>query len=116
MNKDTSKILEKIRALEEEKAKLLPYRIEEIVNVLQSNGGLTLDNRLLAGLAIYANNPVNAASSLLKELMQLGQTKIPSNKLPSNKLPSSKLRGGSKSSNTNTALQSVAVKEEKAHG
>ena len=116
MSKDTSRILEKIKALEEEKARLLPLRIEEIVKVLQSNGGLTLDNRLLAGLAIYANNPVNATSGLLMELMKLGQTKIPSSKLPSNKLPSSKLRGGSKSSNTNTALQSVAVKEEKAHG
>ena len=116
MSKDTSRILEKIKVLEEEKARLLPLRIEEIVKVLQSNGGLTLDNRLLAGLAIYANNSVNATSGLLMELMKLGQTKIPSNKLPSNKLPSSKLRGGSKSSNTNTALQSVAVKEEKAHG
>jgi hypothetical protein len=116
MSKDTSRILEKIKALEEEKARLLPLRIEEIVNVLQSNGGLTLDNRLLAGLAIYANNPANAASGLLIELMQLGQTKIPSSKLPSNKLHSNKLRGGSTASNTNTALQSVAVKEEKAHG
>ena len=116
MSKDTSRILEKIKALEEEKARLLPLRIEEIVNVLQSNGGLTLDNRLLAGLAIYANNPVNAASGLLMELMKLGQTKMPSSKLPSNKLHGNKLRGGSKSSNTDTALQSVTVKEEKAHG
>ena len=111
MSKGTSRILEKIKALEEEKASLLPKRIEEVVNVLQSNGGLTLDDRLLAGLAIYANNPANATSGLIMELMKLGQTKIPSNKLHSNKL-----RGGSKSSNTNTALQSVAVKEEKAYG
>ncbi len=111
MSKGTSRILEKIKALEEEKASLLPLRIEEIVNVLQSNNGLTLDNRLLAGLAIYANNPANATSGLLKELMQLGQTKI-----PSSKLPSSKLRAGVTPSNTHTALQSVAVKEEKAHG
>ncbi len=106
MSKDTSRILEKIKALEEEKARLLPLRIEEIVNVLQANNGLTLDNRLLAGLAIYANKPANAASSLLKELIQLGQTKIPSNKLCN----------GAKSSNTNSALQSVAAKEEKANG
>jgi hypothetical protein len=111
MSKDTSRILEKIKALEEEKARLLPLRIEEIVNVLQSNGGLTLDNRLLAGLAVYANNPANATSGLLMELMKLGQIKIPSNKLHGNKL-----RGGATPSNTDTALQSVAVKEEKAHG
>lgn len=111
MSKDTSRILEKIKALEEEKARLLPLRIEEIVNVLQSNGGLTLDNRLLAGLAIYANNPANAASGLLIELMQLGQTKIPSNKLHTNKL-----LNGATPSNKKAALQSVTVKEEKAHG
>ena len=106
MGKDTSRILEKIKALEEEKARLLPYRIEEIVNVLQSNGGLTLDNRLLAGLAIYASNPANAASSLLMELKSLGQQKIPSNKL----------RNSAASRNKNPALQSDAVKKEKAHG
>ena len=116
MSKDTSRILEKIRALEEEKARLLPLRIEEIVKVLQSNNGLTLDNRLLAGLAIYANNPANATSGLLMELMKLGQTKMPSSKLPSNKLHGNKLRKWATSSNTDTALQSVAVKEEKAHG
>jgi len=106
MSKGTSRVLEKIKALEEEKASLLPKRIEEIVNVLQSNGGLTLDDRLLAGLAIYANNPANATSGLIMELMRLGQTKI----------PSSKLRHGVTPSNTHTALQPVAVKEEKAHG
>lgn len=106
MSKGTSRILEKIKALEEEKASLLPKRIEEVVNVLQSNGGLTLDDRLLAGLAIYANNLANATSGLIMELMKLGQTKIPSNKL----------RGGATSSNTDTALQPVTVKEEKAHG
>ena len=106
MSKGTSRILEKIKALEEEKASLLPKRIEEVVNVLQSNGGLTLDDRLLAGLAIYANNPANATSGLIMELMKLGQTKIPSNKLCN----------GAKSSNTNSALQSVAAKEEKANG
>ncbi len=106
MSKDTSRILEKIKALEEEKARLLPLRTEEIVNVLQSNGGLTLDNRLLAGLAIYASNPTNAASSLLMELMQLGQTKIPSNKL----------RNSATARNKNPALQSDAVKKEKDHG
>ena len=111
MSKDTSRILEKIKALEEEKARLLPLRIEEIVNVLQSNGGLTLDNRLLAGLAIYANNPANAASGLLMELMRLGQTKIPSSKLPSNKL-----RNSAASRNTESTLQPDAVKKEKAHG
>jgi hypothetical protein len=106
MSKETSRILEKIKALEDEKARLLPLRIEEIVNVLQSNDGLTLDNRLLAGLAVYANNPANASSSLLMELIRLGQTKIPSNKLC--KYAPAK--------NRVTTLQSDAIKKENANG
>lgn len=48
--------------------------------------------------------------------MQLGRAKTSSSKLPCNKLESNKLWGGSKWNNMNTALQSAAVKEEKAHG
>lgn len=76
----TKKILEKIQALEKERAKLLPLRKEEIWSVLEASGGLTLDNRLLAGLAIYASNPANKDSTLLKELKELGTKKIPSNR------------------------------------
>jgi hypothetical protein len=42
VNKTTNRVLEKIKALEIEKAKLLPLRKEEIFNVLQNSGGLTL--------------------------------------------------------------------------
>ena len=79
-NKQTNRILEKIKALEVEKAKLLPLRKEEIFAVLENSGGLTLDNKLLAGLAIYAANPKNSESNLLRELAELGKTKIPSNR------------------------------------
>jgi hypothetical protein len=78
MSKDTNKILEKIKALEVEKARLLPLRKEEILKVLENNNGLVIDNRLLAGLAIYAANPANAGSNLLRELSELGKKKIPS--------------------------------------
>ena len=80
MNSNAKRILEKIKALELEKAKLLPLRKEEIWNVLEASGGLTLDNRLLAGLAIYASNPANKDSTLLKELQEIGTKKIPSNR------------------------------------
>lgn len=75
---NSTRILEKIKTLEAEKAKLLKLRKEEIFNVLDSSGGLTLDNRLLTGLAIYASNPANADSSLLKELFAIGQKQTPS--------------------------------------
>ena len=78
MNKQTNRILEKIKILEAEKARLLPLRKEEIFSVLEVSGGLTLDNRLLAGLAMYASNPANSNSSLLRELSELGKKAIPS--------------------------------------
>ena len=100
------KILEKIKALEIEKAKLLPLRKEEIFNVLEASGGLTLDNRLLAGLAIYASNPANNNSKLLNELVTLGRAKI----------PSSRSRGGASKTNTIPTIQQNTNKEEKANG
>jgi hypothetical protein len=106
VSKETSRILEKIKALEEEKARLLPLRKEEIFNVLQSNGGLTLDNKLLAGLAIHAANPANATSNILRELTMLGQTKM----------PSKGNREATKTPDTSLAASSYTVKKEKVHG
>ena len=106
MNKDTNRILERIRLLEAEKAKLIPLRKEEIFNVLQSNGGLTLDNKLLAGLAIHAANPANATSNILRELAQLGASKIPSRRN----------KDAVKKPNTKLALQPNTDQKEKAHG
>jgi hypothetical protein len=57
---------------------LLNLRKEEIFNILDNNGGLALDNRLLTGLAIYASNPANSDSNLLKELFAIGQKQTPS--------------------------------------
>lgn len=78
MKNNSTRILEKIKMLEAEKAKLLQLRKEEIFNVLDNSGGLTLDNRLLTGLAVYAGNPANADSNLLRELFAIGQKKPPS--------------------------------------
>ena len=106
MSKDTRRILERIRALEIEKAKLLPLRKEEIFNVLEKCNGLTIDNKLLAGLAIYANNPANADSSFLRELAELGKSKIPSNR---NRSVTSK-------ANKRVAVQQDTNTQKKAYG
>ncbi len=68
----------KIKELEEQKAKLLLLRKEEIFNVLEKAGGLALDNRLLAGLAVYALEEGGESNAFLKELYNLGERKIPS--------------------------------------
>jgi hypothetical protein len=106
MTKDTTKILEKIKALEAERAKLLPLRKEEIFTILERCNGLILDNRLLAGLAIYAANPANAGSNLLRELSELGKTKM----------PSSRVRVSSKKNNSGNVVSASSSEKVQAHG
>ena len=106
MNKQTNKILEKIKALEIEKAKLLRLRKEEIFTVLENSGGLTLDNKLLAGLAIYAADPKNKESNFLRELTELGKTKIPSNRS----------RGAAAKANKENTVQQNTHSQSTSHG
>lgn len=67
----------KIKKLEEEKAKLLPLRKEEIFNVLQAAGGLGLDNSLIAGLSVYASSEEGKKSQFLKDMVKLGKKYLP---------------------------------------
>lgn len=106
MSKNTTRILARIKALELERMKLLPLRKEEIFNVLDAAGGIALDNRLLAGLAIYAANPDNAGSKLLRELSELGQKKMPSRRI----------RTRAKEKDTTDAVPPNANTEGQAHG
>jgi hypothetical protein len=105
-NKATNRILDKIKALEVKTAKLLPLRKEEIFDILQSNGGLTLDNKLLAGLAIYGAHLKNSESNLLREFAELGKTKI----------PSSGTRGGVKKTSKANTVQSNTNSRCASHG
>lgn len=102
---NTKKILEKIQALEIERAKLLSLRKEEIWNVLEASGGLTLDNKLLAGLAIHVSNPANSNSKLTKELKALGDRAFPSRNRKNNKKQDEK-----------ATLPASSTKEGSAHG
>ena len=106
MSKDTGRILERIKVFDAEKAKLLLLRKEEIFNILQIAGGLTLDNNLLAGLAIYASNPENDNSQFLQQLSKLGK----------NKIPSSKNRNITGTAGKKSTIQPNATKEEQIDG
>ena len=106
MSNNTKKILEKIKLLEAEKARLLPLRKEEIFKILYTAGGLALDNKLLAGFAVYASNPENAESNFLRELSKLGKGKIPSRKS----------RSSFKAVGANSTIQPNTTKKEKANG
>lgn len=75
--KNVKDIQAKIAKLEEEKARLIPLRKEEIFNVLEASGGLALDNSLLAGLAMYASSEEGKQSTFLKELSAVGKRYFP---------------------------------------
>lgn len=72
------KIQAKIKALEEQMENCLPARKEEIFEILKANDGIMIDDRILAGFAIYANSKDPKSNSFLKELYELGKGKIPS--------------------------------------
>jgi hypothetical protein len=103
-----SRILEKIKAAEEEIARLIPLRKEEIYNVLNASGGIALDNRLLSGLARYANDPANKDSSFLRELSELGKSATPSF--------AHRNRATVSNRNTKNSIQQDTDQEAKTHG
>lgn len=78
MASELHKIQAKIEALEEQMENYMPVRKDEIFEILKSNNGIMIDDRLLAGFVIYANSRDNKSSSFLKELYDLGKGKIPS--------------------------------------
>ena len=67
-----------ILKLEKQKQQLIVQRKEEIGRIFEQIGGLTLDNRLLKGLVLYAQDPKHKESDVLKTLIEFGSKKRPS--------------------------------------
>ena len=63
---------ERIKELEKQKAELVLRRKNEIFEVINANGGTCLDNRLLAGFAIFASMEENKNDVFLAKLKELG--------------------------------------------
>lgn len=80
MTKNNVKTIhEKIKSLEEQKAKLIESRREEIADTVIKYGGLSIDNRLLAGFVSYASNEKNKNSEFLKMVLEVSrELKMPS--------------------------------------
>lgn len=116
MSQNTTRILERIKALEKEQEKLLPLRKEEIFNVLQAAGGLTLDNKLLAGLAVYVSDSANHSSEFLRELSELGKRAMPSRRSNVRKASAVKGSHGAKACNQGSSVSANTAKEAEAHG
>ena len=64
---------ERIEELEKQRKELVQWRKNEIFEVINANGGICLDNRLLAGLAIYASMEENRNDAFLEKLKQINQ-------------------------------------------
>ena len=62
---------ERIKELEKQKKELVQWRKNEIFEVINANGGICLDNRLLAGLAIYASREENRNDAFPDALIPL---------------------------------------------
>jgi len=63
---------ERIEELEKQRKELVQWRKNEIFEVINANGGICLDNRLLAGLAIYASMEENRNDAFLEKLKEIG--------------------------------------------
>lgn len=63
---------ERIKELEKQRKELVQWRKNEIFEVINANGGICLDNRLLAGLAIYASREENRNDAFLEKLKEIG--------------------------------------------
>jgi uncharacterized protein (UPF0335 family) len=71
---------EKLQKLEEEKAKLIEKRQQEILKLISDAGALDVDNKILTSILLFLKNPENKNHPLIQEITTLGKakTKIPS--------------------------------------
>ena len=78
-NNNVKTIHEKLKSLEEQRAKLMNARRDEIADTVIKYGGLALDNRLLAGFVSYASSEDNKNSEILKQMLEVSKKlKMPS--------------------------------------
>ena len=82
----------RIKELEKQRKELVQWRKNEIFEVINANGGICLDNRLLAGLAIYASMEENRNDAFLEKLKEIGSKAT---------FPSRRKKPGTKSGNQN---------------
>lgn len=73
MSESSNTIIDKIKKLEGEHAKLLSMRKNEIFEVIKENGGVGIDNKLLAGFIIYALLPENKGDEFVLKMKEVGE-------------------------------------------
>ena len=83
----TKTALEKLNSLEKQKQELIKKRHQELLNIIIKQNSLTLDDDLITGFFLFANNPANKDHPTLSEFKQLAKTKSPSKRKSPNKKP-----------------------------
>lgn len=107
--KNIKDIRAQIAKHEEELEALMLHRKEEIFNVLKSSGGVLLDNRLLAGFAMYAESEEGKESKFLEQLTELGGKYLPRH-------PKGKGKNAAKKSGNVNTPDKASIKKETVDG
>ena len=80
-----SSALIKLKALENERSKLIEVRKSELLKHFENNSALPIDDALLVGFIRFVMNDANKSHPILEEFKQLAMTtKMPSRTKPQN--------------------------------
>ncbi|MDF2964725.1 MAG: hypothetical protein K0Q51_113 [Rickettsiaceae bacterium] len=66
---------EKLQKLQEEQAKLIEKRQQEILKIIADTGALDIDNKTLTSLLLFLKKPENKEHPFVKELTTLNAAK-----------------------------------------
>lgn len=94
---------------EEELEALMLHRKEEVFEVLKTSGGVLIDNRLLAGFAMYAESEEGKESKFLEQLAELGGKYLPRH-------PKGKDKNAAKKAGKVNTPDKAIIKKEKVDG
>jgi hypothetical protein len=79
MTRNTSTLIERISQSEAKIKQLIDQRNNELLNIIVKHNALTINDSLLSGFFLFAMNPDNKDSPILKQFGELAATsKIPS--------------------------------------
>ena len=90
MKRKTLNYTEKLTKLEQEKEALLTKRKDEIFNIFTKHNSITIDDKLLIGFLLFANNPKNKNNETLQMFKELALQKTPSKFSKQNAKPTEK--------------------------
>lgn len=80
MARTITSLKDQLAKLEEKTKALIKEREQEIINIFKAHSSITIDDQLLAGFLIFANNKDNHSHPILKEFEGLSYKLYPPKK------------------------------------